>query len=328
VFEAGRVLVTSLSQQALVAAARMAVAGPSADLPAASTTSLPLSAPAPMSPRLAVLVVDDQPINRLVLQQQLQQLGCRVEPVADGAAALARVAERRYAMILTDINMPGMNGYELAEQCRALGHTTPIIAVTAAALPGERERCLRAGMNDYLLKPFSLAALAGLLERHAHVTPIASNATATAATPDEVSSVTEVIAVTSAETIALSNLRKTLQKWNRAMTDTVLQSLAKDRTDLRLALAAAEAGRLEGVAHRVEGGMAALEIRPAMALCRALRDCIACEWPDQAFGMAPLLDTMLKQIMADVRATQRDALASAAEPGEHRPRQPHRPRKS
>ena len=180
-----------------------------------------------------------------------------------------------------------MNGYEFAERCRNSGDATPIVAVTAAGLPGEREHCLRAGMNDYLLKPFSLSVLAALLERHMrHVRP----ARLAGGVPD---------------TAAQHALQTVLGKWDSTMTDTVVESLTKDIADLRGALGDAQASQLEQVVHRVEGGMATLDIRPAMALCRAIRDSIEYEWLDLAFRLAPTLDAMLTQTVVDVRAARK-----------------------
>jgi len=108
-----------------------------------------------------LLVVDDHPINREVLVRQLRLLGLTGDTAEDGSDALARWAPGRYAAVLADLHMPGMDGYELTRRLRAAeaesgGARTPIVAVTANAMRGEEERCLAAGMDAYLAKPVAI----------------------------------------------------------------------------------------------------------------------------------------------------------------------------
>ena len=117
-----------------------------------------------------VLVVDDHPVNREVLAQQLLLLGIASDSAEDGAEALAAWAPGRYAAILADMHMPVMDGFEMTRRLRALeiaeGHVrTPIVAVTANAMAGEAERCLAAGMDAFLAKPVSIEQLRTTLER-------------------------------------------------------------------------------------------------------------------------------------------------------------------
>jgi PAS domain S-box-containing protein len=113
-----------------------------------------------------LLVVEDNPVNMAVLTGVLAKLGyTRIGQASDGIDAVDAVRARRYDLILMDCQMPGLDGYEATRQMRALGIGTPIVAMTAHALSGDRERCLAAGMNDYLTKPVVVAALAACLER-------------------------------------------------------------------------------------------------------------------------------------------------------------------
>ncbi len=119
-------------------------------------------------PRL--LVVEDHPVNREVLVRQLDLLGLSADTTEDGSQALAATAERDYAVILADIHMPQMDGYEFVEKLRAReaerGTTrTPVVAVTANAMRGEEERCLAAGMDAYLAKPVAIDRLCAILQR-------------------------------------------------------------------------------------------------------------------------------------------------------------------
>ncbi|GLQ45800.1 hypothetical protein GCM10007862_08510 [Dyella lipolytica] len=113
-----------------------------------------------------VLLVDDNPVNRELIQQQLETLGYTVDTAEDGVTALGLWRDGRYGIVLTDINMPNMNGYELTQQLRAKGVTQPILAVTATALASEKARCKQAGINDLLLKPLSLERLGEAMSRY------------------------------------------------------------------------------------------------------------------------------------------------------------------
>jgi len=108
---------------------------------------------------LHVLVAEDNPINQMILREQLEQLGCQAVVAGDGDEALGYWAQRRFDAVLTDINMPHMDGYELTRRLRSQGVQVPIIGATANAAPEERERCLAVGMVNCLVKPITLQAL-------------------------------------------------------------------------------------------------------------------------------------------------------------------------
>jgi two-component system sensor histidine kinase/response regulator len=115
-----------------------------------------------------ILVAEDNEINQKVIREQLGLLGYAADIANTGREALNRNHSGEYALLLTDLHMPEMDGYELTVQIRlaeAGRAHMPIIALTANALKGERERCLAVGMDDYLSKPAPLAALAAALER-------------------------------------------------------------------------------------------------------------------------------------------------------------------
>jgi PAS domain S-box-containing protein len=142
---------------------------------------------APARP-LEVLVAEDNEINRMLLAALLTQVGHHAEFVHDGRAAVAETARRRYDLVLMDVQMPEMDGVEATRAIRAPTHPArdvPIIALTANALPSQREAYLAAGMNDYLAKPIDLAALAQVLARWggAAASAVASSATGPATEP-------------------------------------------------------------------------------------------------------------------------------------------------
>ena len=119
---------------------------------------------------LLVLLVDDHPINRMVLLKQINTLGYAAEVAQNGLEAIDQWSRGGVGCILTDCNMPEMNGYELARHIRQCeqrnGHArVPIVACTANALGGEAENCFAAGMDDYLAKPIDLRRLAQKLSQ-------------------------------------------------------------------------------------------------------------------------------------------------------------------
>jgi two-component system, sensor histidine kinase and response regulator len=130
-------------------------------------------APAAAGPtRGRVLVVEDGEVNQLVALGILRHLGYDAEAVDNGHDAITAVEQQAYDLLLMDVQMPGMDGFEATAEIRRREHDgrrTPIIAVTAGVAEGERERCLAAGMDDYLTKPISRASVAAALEQWAPV---------------------------------------------------------------------------------------------------------------------------------------------------------------
>ncbi|MGN8345540.1 response regulator [Pseudomonas sp. SMV71] len=119
------------------------------------------------SRRGRVLLVEDNPVNQLVAKGMLVKLGCEVTVAAHGAEALGQLEQRVFDLVLMDCNMPVMDGYEASRQIRQSGRwpELPIVALTANAMPEERERCRASGMNDYLSKPFRREELAAVLDQ-------------------------------------------------------------------------------------------------------------------------------------------------------------------
>ncbi len=124
-------------------------------------------------------MAEDNAINQRVGKLILQRAGFNIDLVSDGGEALAAHRARPYDVILMDCQMPSMDGFEASRQIRQLEGKQPvIIAVTANALLGERERCLEAGMNDYLSKPFQAEQLVAVVKKWAAMRGSADSAEA------------------------------------------------------------------------------------------------------------------------------------------------------
>jgi CheY-like chemotaxis protein len=127
-------------------------------------------APRPGSPAPLVLVAEDSPVNQIVAVRALERCGCRAAVANDGAAALDALAKGHFDAVLMDCQMPGVDGYQATaelrrrEQAAGEGHT-PVIAMTASAMEGDLERCLTAGMDDYISKPMRYHVLVDTLRR-------------------------------------------------------------------------------------------------------------------------------------------------------------------
>ncbi|SDA13000.1 two-component system, NarL family, capsular synthesis sensor histidine kinase RcsC [Pseudomonas sp. NFPP10] len=108
---------------------------------------------------LSVLLAEDSPVNQLLMKEQLETIGCLVDVASNGIEGLHLLDQQAYDLILTDVNMPLMDGYAFAQSVRERNLDTPIIGVTANALREEGEHCIRVGMNNWLTKPIDIQGL-------------------------------------------------------------------------------------------------------------------------------------------------------------------------
>jgi len=103
---------------------------------------------------LRILVAEDNYVNRRIFVMYLKRLGYHADSVEDGLDCLSMALQGTYDLIMTDIDIPGMNGIECARHLRQAGIDTRIVAVSGSSILNAREECLKAGMDDYLAKPF------------------------------------------------------------------------------------------------------------------------------------------------------------------------------
>jgi CheY-like chemotaxis protein len=135
------------------------------ELPTQSTTMPPLEghpATSGLVPNVRVLLVEDNPINQRVAAKLLERIGVHPDLASNGHEALAALRQKDYDVVLMDVQMPVLDGLSTTKALRAgepAGSHVQVIAMTAHAMPGDREQCLLAGMDDYIAKPVRLEEL-------------------------------------------------------------------------------------------------------------------------------------------------------------------------
>jgi CheY-like chemotaxis protein len=140
------------------------------EMPLADGLDLPATSDglAPRFDGARVLLAEDNPVNQEIARTYLEDLGCAVDVVENGKAAVEACLRNRYAAVLMDCQMPELDGLEASAQIRALEIAaglmrTPIVALTASAFQEDRDRCFASGMDDHLSKPYSAEQLAATL---------------------------------------------------------------------------------------------------------------------------------------------------------------------
>ena len=224
-----------------------------------------------------LLVAEDNLVNQRVAVRMLERIGYRVDVAADGRQALEALRHNDYAAVLMDVQMPEMDGHEATAEIRrreGAGRRTPIIALTANAMRGDRERALAAGMDDYVIKPVKREDLEAVLKRW--VSPQESpkpDAVAATAGPDRSAPGEEDAPLDEGVLTALRRLQEEgepdiLEKLvGFFVGDARLQIAA-----LRERVEAGEAREVERIAHALKGGSGSLGATRMAAICSALED--------------------------------------------------------
>jgi CheY-like chemotaxis protein len=210
----------------------------------------PVSRDAALARGQLILLAEDHPVNRDVILRQLRLLGYAADAFENGVAALAALQATPYALVLTDCNMPEMDGFALTKAIRESGQalrTLPVIALTANAMAGESQRCLSAGMDAYLSKPVSLSDLRACLGRWMpHDRPEESSADTAAGALSQAAS----------GTMDLSLLRECFGDDETGLKEnlsTFLSALQDDMRVLADAIQQSDEASVKHVAHRVKG---------------------------------------------------------------------------
>ncbi|MBB6629411.1 response regulator [Nocardioides sp. KIGAM211] len=270
--------------------------------PRASTAA---AAPGPAHEQHRVLVVEDNPVNQMVAVGLLEALGYVAVTADDGLVALDLLAEQPFDLVLMDVQMPRMDGYDATREIRA--HETPaqrmpVIAMTAAAVEGERERCLAAGMDDFLTKPVDPSALTHVLDRWLQKEPTMTVPPDASPEPTEPRPLFEGLDLPRIDELRDLDPGDTTYL-DRAIGNFVANSVTTMAT-LRELHGAGDAEQLKYVAHKLAGGALNLGVTPAGRIAQQLE--IAAEGGDvdAAGSLLEDLDTALEQGRSAVLAYQ------------------------
>jgi PAS domain S-box-containing protein len=228
------------------------------------------AAPVARGPR-RVLLVEDNAVNRKVAQHQLEKLGCEVGVAANGVEAVAAWESGAWQMILMDCQMPVMDGFEATRAIRAregARRRTPIVALTANAMQGDREACLAAGMDDYLAKPFAPAALRAAVERWTAVANVAAPADAPVARPEAASAAAD--GTPPVDRTALAEVTGGDAEFERELIEVFVASGDRELAALLAALATPDLAQVRRHAHALKGASANLRAVPLADSARRL----------------------------------------------------------
>jgi len=255
-------------------------------------------APAQVSGR-RLLLVEDNPVNRKVAVRSLEKMGYQVDVAENGAEALPAALRDDYAAILMDCQMPVMDGYEATaairrgEQTRA--RHTPIIALTASAMEGDRERCLAAGMDDYLAKPLRIEVLAAVLARWL------------GPAPGEEPEVTPAPRAAGLDSEILSHLIGMDEAADFGLLEEVVDLLSRDTpprlAQMRQAVAAGDAPALRQAAHALKGSAATVGATAMAAISAQLEELGRTGQMDGAGALLDELSDEVPLVIAALRAT-------------------------
>jgi two-component system sensor histidine kinase/response regulator len=216
-----------------------------------------------------LLVVEDNPINQEVARYQVEKIGYRVDVAKDGGEALAMLDQRDYALILMDCHMPGMDGFETTARIRNRTdgkQRTRIIAVTASASSGEKEKCLQAGMDDFLAKPFQQEELAAKIANW--LSPDAGVANSSGPLPGQVSA--------PAVNDVTTGLKQLEDDYGKEMVLKIVKMFTPDADSrierIRGAISEADFKALEEAAHGLKSGAANIGAKEMARLAEQLEN--------------------------------------------------------
>ncbi|RQS12371.1 sensor histidine kinase [Burkholderia sp. Bp9002] len=287
----------------------------------------PDDGPPPGAASARVLLVEDNAVNQQIALAMLEDTGYAVDVAEDGRQALDMLAEGRFDVVLMDCQMPVMDGFEATQWLRLREAETgaarlPIIALTANAISGDRERCLAAGMDDYLSKPFSRDALLKMLARfargdarsavHAHeeANDAAADVTADAASaaPDDDANVID--------RKALDALRALQRPGRPDVLTRIIDQFDLDAPRLiagmHAAVAAGDADALKLASHTLKSSSANVGAHVLSARCREIEQFARAADVAAAAGLVAGADADFARAQAVLRAERVDTNAAAA----------------
>lgn len=235
----------------------------------------------PVSYGLRVIIADDNPTNRLLLRRQLDILGYYVDDVEDGEQAFSLIKRRQYDLLITDLNMPGMDGLTLAQQVRKINPALVIWGLTANAQPDEKARCLASGMDLCLIKPVNLPQLAAAFNSITQrlENPTQTEISASLNTQLDTTVCNELIDMQALRANAMDDTAFMLELINQAYHENV-----KDLAALKKAMFSHDRDIVRYHLHRINGTAQLIGATSLHVLADKLENALASEQPLSLFG--------------------------------------------
>ncbi len=296
-------------RQSLLRAMAIAAGRAEVSMGSAPSDNLLKSGPVPVSREEAlrqgklILVAEDNDINQKVIRQQLNLLGYAGDIANDGREALKRLQDCNYALLLTDLHMPEMDGFELTKAIRS-GETSkkhiPIVALTANALKGEREHCLSAGMDDYLSKPVQLEDLRLTLEKYLSGDKLAEKSKSTSQLPVQ-TDVVEAIAVP-INVHALEELIGNDPEMIKEMLLDFRGSAERIATELRAAYQAGQFAAVGSLAHKLKSSARSVGALALGELCAEMEQAAKKNDAEALAVLLPSFDVQLMNVKSYLEA--------------------------
>ena len=224
---------------------------------------------------LRVLVAEDNPVNRALLVRQLEELGCEVTLCADGVETLARWNAEEFDVLVTDMNMPLMDGYELVRTLRARSTKAPIIGLTADALQTQRDAGFAAGLNAWVIKPVDLRTLHDALS-------------------------TACARIISAKFAGPPPATKPREFHDGQLWAAFTSTMREDMAAMRVALEARDGAAAVSTLHRMRGSLVVVNAEEIAHFCGVLEQKIAED------GITPMLETAVKSTLAQLTEKFKD----------------------
>jgi CheY-like chemotaxis protein/HPt (histidine-containing phosphotransfer) domain-containing protein len=259
-----------------------------------------------------VLVAEDNLVNQTVAARMLEKLGYVVDVVGNGQEAVAALGGTAYAAVIMDGQMPVMDGYEATRAVRAMetgARHTPIIALTASAMPEDRLRCLAAGMDDFIAKPVTPEQLAAMMRRWAPLSDVAPALEPVAEPPPPAPAAEPAGGAAGTGPVDWSVLEDVFEVMpGELVTDLVTSFLGAARSalvDLRGARARGDLPAWRGIAHKLRGSCATLGARRMMDVSSAMETLDQARMDAEGASLLDGLSAEFSRVDAALRADAR-----------------------
>ncbi|MBN1844704.1 MAG: response regulator [Sedimentisphaerales bacterium] len=266
--------------------------------------------------------MEDHPVNQIVAKRMIAMLGCQVELADNGRQAVDILQDQPFDLVFMDCQMPEMDGYEATARIRRFKSreaNIPIIAMTAHAMPGDREKCLNAGMDDYISKPLLKNALIPVMQRWARLDasdagrPDDPAAESPEPTPEPQAKTEMKTESTATDEYIIFDPRQALRALDgdidvlRDIAELFLESTMEDLSALAQALGANETDSASRLAHKIKGAAANLGAESVRAAARELELAAKAQQQDRLAQLMQTVESEFQQLRTYLKSDPWDS---------------------